>query len=115
MESANERKRVLQLVKLAQQANDPEYRKWVREMHNDPEHQKLLLARLEEQKPGPGNSCKTEGCAGTVEKRVEGANSRGYFYKIPACSVCKRQYLHANNVPVTGMREFQKLMTQVYW
>jgi hypothetical protein len=74
----------------------------------------LTSSFLDRHTPNENGSCKTEGCKGFVEKRVSGVNSHGFFYKIPACSLCGREYLSAINAPVVGMKEFQKVMSQVY-
>jgi hypothetical protein len=58
------------------------------------------LSLYDRHTPGPGYVCKTEGCAGVVEKRVAGINSSGYFFKLPECTICFRVYLHAIDAPV---------------
>jgi hypothetical protein len=72
------------------------------------------LSLYERHIPGPGHSYKAEGCAGRVEKRVAGVCSSGYFFKLPTCSFCFRVYLHAIDAPVSGIKEFEKVMNQVY-
>jgi hypothetical protein len=101
MKSTDERTRILQLVKLAQEAQDPK-------------HQKYILTRIEETKPNQDNSCKSDGCKGEVVQRVAGVNSDGYFYHIPSCIICRRKYFGATDVRTVGMIEFQKLMNTPY-
>lgn len=82
----------------------------IKEMSNDPEHLKRVHALAEEWKPNPDNSCKSEGCKGEVVQRVAGATSMDYFYHTPACNVCRREYMEAKDVRITGIKEFQELM-----
>lgn len=105
---------MLELVKLAREARDPEYLKRLEKINNDPLHQKHRIHQAESWSPGPNNSCKTTGCKGEVVKSVAGLNSSGYFYRTPACDICNRKYLGAENVRITGMAEFREIMNTPY-
>jgi hypothetical protein len=70
---------------------------------------------IEQNTAGLNFACKTEGCKGRVVKRISGANSQGYLYRIPDCNHCGRKYLNSGDAPVVGIEEFQRCMNNVYF
>lgn len=68
---------------------------------------------LDKKSPTPTNLCKMEGCNGEIVRRVAGANSQGYFFHLPACSVCKTKDIFAGNVRTVGVQEFENKMRNI--
>lgn len=58
--------------------------------------------------PLPGNICH---CGGRVVRKVVSFSfCRGFSYGLPACEKCKRIYLHAENVPKEGEKDFLEII-----
>lgn len=56
--------------------------------------------------PHESGKCKTEGCEGTVVRRLYGIQNGCNLFTVPACDVCGREYHYAGNVSISGVEEF---------
>ena len=72
----------------------------------------LIADHVEKHTPLEGNKCKTKECDGEVIAEVSSLFRGKFYYSIPQCIKCGREYFFAKNVRTIGEEEFREKLTQ---